>query len=657
MKSNVSDHLEILRCIYTDACSKCIAEVSDLRDLMTIESRAKSEGLSFLTITLPSFCSDFERSLADGYIGSKAFRSFRKARAIPAFLQGMLSHIFDHETGRIIDEYTEDISTIVESVRQICLAFKKLATPCTSERTQKALSSYTTTEHELKSFSVPKSDHDEFLHVSDVLWGNMLGNLCLDMLVSRHGPGATAERTSGNQKYHWRFWHERLDPYFPFIDTAYSISAGLGGKEIEDVTFLSQEQEYPVRVITVPKTLKAPRIIAIEPCCMQYTQQAVRDALYRVIEGYWLTAGHINFRDQSVNQKLALDSSSTGRFATIDLSDASDRVPRDLALEMFRSNPDLMDAIDACRSTKAEMPSGSIIDPLYKFASMGSALCFPVEAMYFYTLSVMALLVKHDLPVSLSNIHFVTRDIYVYGDDIVVPTDAALQVLDYLQKYNCKVNSSKTFLKGNFRESCGLDAFNGYPVTPVYIRKLRPQCLRQGSELISWTATANLFYLKGYWTTASHLFKQVEKILGALPYVSPESSALGRISLLGYRSIERWNRKLHRFEIKAWVPSPVYRSDSIDGYAALQKSLLRLTALNNDSTIISFDFESNSKSKTNSELSSRFVPQEDMNQTLKALIKRAKGVLDTPKDFDSLSLERTERRGVVALQHRWVTAS
>jgi hypothetical protein len=148
---------------------------------------------------------------------------------------------------------------------------------------------------------------------------------------------------------------------------------------LEDVTFDTPELEQPVKVVLVPKTLKGPRVIAEEPCCMQYVQQGIRDVLYDLLENKnRFTSGHINFRDQTVNQSLALASSSDGRLATIDLSDASDRVPYDLALLMFQSNPEVMEAIDSCRSLRAVLPSGQVIGPLRKFASMGSALCFPV---------------------------------------------------------------------------------------------------------------------------------------------------------------------------------------------------------------------------------------------------------------------------------------
>lgn len=579
MKSNVSDYLEMAQHIYIDAIAKCIADVSDLRDLETLRSRVEDEGVSFLTITLPRFCLDFERSLAEGHIGRNAFPNFRKNGSHPAFLQGMIGRIFDRETGRIYDEsnsdFVRDFPILVDGVRQICLAFKKLELPCSSERTAEAFANFIAIEQSFETFSISEQDHREFSRVSSVLWDNCLADLQPLQFIPRHGPGATAERVSGNQKYAWKLWHDRLEPYFPIIDTAYTMSAK-DSEEFELVTIVSQEQEQPVRVTPVPKTLKGPRIIAIEPCCMQYAQQAIRRELYSRIESSELTKGHVNFRDQSVNQKLALMSSKTGQLATIDLSDASDRVPRSLALEMFSANPDLRDSIDACRSTKAEMPDGSIIGPLNKFASMGSALCFPVESMYFYTICVAALLREHGLPVSRANVFRVSRDVYVYGDDIVVPSTNAITVLDYLQKYNCKVNNSKTFVTGRFRESCGVDAYDGELVTPVYLRKERPKNRHQASELVSWVATANLFYLKGYWRTADHIYKRCEQIIGPLPYVSPESSGLGRVSYLGFRSVERWNRRLQRFEVKAWVPSPVYRSDRIDGYSALKKSLLRL---------------------------------------------------------------------------------
>jgi hypothetical protein len=483
----------------------------------------------------------------------------------------MTSHVFDCETGRLQDDVP---SIYIEAIRQICLVYKKVELQCTPARERAALDNFISVEHDVQQFSASPEDSALFAEISDILWTNAVGSFDPSVLVPSHGPGATAERISGNQKYVWRAWFERLDRCFPFYDYAYSLSH-YDETQLQEITFVPENMETPSRISLVPKTLTSPRIIAIEPVCMQYAQQALRAYLYDTLESYWLTRGRINFRDQSINQRLARDASADGRFATIDLSDASDRVPWSMVQVMLQSTPLIREYIDACRSRSTCLPDGTIV-PLAKFASMGSALCFPIEAMYFYTICVVASLQAELLPVSPENVYLVSRDIYVYGDDIVVPTHRVVAVLDYLQKYNCKVSAHKSFWTGRFRESCGVDAYNGDEVTPIYVRRMLPENRQQVQEIISLVATANQFYLKGYWRTAQLLFDKAESIIGPLPYVGRTSSVLGRISYLGYRSVSRWNVDHQSFELKGWHPSTIHRSDSVDGYPALQKCLLGL---------------------------------------------------------------------------------
>lgn len=634
MKSHISDFLELWRTIYLDACANCVADVSK-RDISTTISRVKEEGLSFLTITLPRFARDFERSLEQGYIDPTAFQNFRKVGSYPAFLQGMIGLIFDRDSGRINDVKNYDspdtFSSLVCSVRQICLAFKKVELPCTPEREHAALENFIVTEQSFEMLALSPEDIEAFASVSSLLWGHVLRNLRLDKLVPRHGPGATADRVSGNQKYRWRFWHDRLEPFLPLIDSGFPISCGefsVYGSELQRVSILSSDEELPVRVTPVPKTLKGPRIIAIEPCCMQYAQQGIRNLLYEVIESDGLTAGHINFRDQSINQRLAKKSSIDRGFATIDLSDASDRVPLDLALSMFDQYPDVRDFVNACRSTTAEMPDGRIVGPLRKFASMGSALCFPVEAMYFYTICVVALLKSQNLPVTFSSLRRVGKSVYVYGDDIVVPRKHATIILDYLAKYNCKINTDKTFYRGFFRESCGVDAFLGREVQPIYVGTRMAENKRQSSEILSTVATANLFYKRGYYRTSLYLFDRVETITGPLPTCDEDSHVIGRNHFWHPLSTfkQRWNEKYQRLESLVFVPTPVYRTDRLEGFAALQKCLLKLEGLNPEPY------------KTRS-----FRSVDPLVDYIDSLVAE-----------DVKHLERTARHGVVAIQRRWV---
>jgi hypothetical protein len=617
MKIHVRDQLKLAELIYDDATAKCIAANPFRKfDLKTINLRVEKEGLSFLTITLPAFNKDFERSLEQGFIElSHSFMAFSKARMfsalIPSFLRGITVQLFDKDTGRLLDDVRNNpmrYSTYVEAIRQICLSFKKIEIPCTSLRTYKAVSNFVTTEQDLSSFKVPDAEVLYFRETSRQIWDPIVSNIILETLEPKHGPGQTAEHISGNQKYNWQFWYERLDTFFPSLPNGYSISAA-GEGEWDQLQFISPEHEVACKVTPVPKTQKGPRIIAMEPCCMQYAQQAVRAALYERIELGDLVRGHVNFTDQTINQRLAMKSSLDRSMATLDLSDASDRVYHELAISMFDSHPDLRDLISACRSTHALLPGGQKVGPLVKFASMGNALCFPVEAMYFYTICVASLLMVTGRPVNRANVLDACSMVYVYGDDIIVPREYAISIRDSLQKYNCKVNFDKSFWSGNFRESCGVDAFGGMEVTPTYIRSLLPTNRRQAQEIISIVASANLFYKKGYWRTSFYLFERIEKILGPLPYVSETSPVLGRNSFLGYRSFGRWNVKFQRREVSGWTPVSVYRTDRLTGYAALTKCFL-----SEKSDIFGFT------------------------------------------ERDPLHLERSARPGAVTLQRRWVDA-
>jgi len=581
MKSHVRDLTDIAVCIYKDATAKCAATQLEHRDIVTLISRAEHEGLSFFTITLPSLGEDFERSLSLGRIDSTYFRSFRKYGKIPAFLRGFFSHVFSKVTGGILLE--PDI-TAIEAIRQIAYSFKKLEVECDPRRVAERLQGFKQSEHELQQ-PIAQNDVDTFVNVSRVLWHTLdpARNLQGQWFLPKHGPGATAEKLSGNAKFKLSRWHDRLEPYFPLLHNVFSSENAYDSEEFEKVSIIPENEEQPVRVVTVPKTLKGPRIIAIEPVCMQYTQQAISQALVKELETYVYTKGHVNFTDQSINQRMAMIASNKQNYATLDLSAASDRVPNSLIGYMFEQNPDLQGAIQACRSKQAQMPDGEIIH-LQKFASMGSALCFPVESMYFYTICIAALLEKRNLPVTSLNVFKVSRDVFVYGDDILVPTHDAAAVIDGLQKYYCKVNISKSFWTGRFRESCGMDAYDGQEVTPTYVRHPRPHNRREAGALISWVKTSNLFYKKGYWLTSSAMISVVETILGTLPIVGPKCSGLGKVSFQNLVSSKRWNKEYQVMEVRTWCPVPVYRKDTLEGYHALTKCLTSLERRVSDCT-------------------------------------------------------------------------
>jgi hypothetical protein len=255
---------------------------------------------------------------------------------------------------------------------------------------------------------------------------------------------------------------------------------------------------------------------------------------------------------------------------------------------MLKSIPEFSRMIFACRSTRAELPSGKII-PLRKFASMGSALCFPIESVVFFIIIVSFRIRNAGVRITPRNVSKYSEGVLVYGDDIIVPTNEAPLVCDYLERFALKVNRHKSFWTGKFRESCGVDAFNGTDVTPTYARRSLPTNKADVRGLLSLVALANQLYFAGRWTTARFLRQKAERLLGPLPSVGSSTSrlierldrdvrtpmreypGLGWSSFSNAESFSGWDPNLQTLRDKRWVVVPKRVADPLTGDAALLK--------------------------------------------------------------------------------------
>jgi hypothetical protein len=397
-------------------------------------------------------------------------------------------------------------------------------------------------------------------------------------LVPRHGPGATADYLYGNQKWRAHTWTDRLETLFPYLE--YALPNHRHWESLELVKFLSHEDEQPVRLVDVPKTHTTPRLIAVEPVCMQYIQQAISVPLRELIEHDYLARELTRFSDQKLNQAMAHCGSDDGSLATLDLSEASDRVANWLVEELYENFPLFLEGIQACRSEHAKLPSGEEI-PLLKFASMGSAMTFPIEAMVFTTIVSLAILHAESATFSEDSIRSLHGRVCVYGDDIIVPTRHAEIVIEYLETFGFKVNRRKSFWTGEFRESCGKEYWNGYDVSIVRFRKGIPSSLHDVDEIVSTVATRNLLAKAGMVKTAAFLDTMLEEILTYFPYVSETSPILGRHHPLGYYQVDKLHVTLHAPRTKGWIVKSKIPDNRIDDKEALMKCLLEVIGMPN----------------------------------------------------------------------------
>lgn len=209
---------------------------------------------------------------------------------------------------------------------------------------------------------------------------------------------------------------------------------------------------YGNRFLTVPKDSTKWRGIAVEPSINVFYQlsigKLIRSRLRRL--GLDLNVG------QDIHRRLAREASTDGHLATLDLSNASDTICKNLV--EFLLPPTWFSVLNDLRSPKTFFQGRFVL--LEKFSSMGNGFTFELETLIFQALVTACCELELEKP-------FVS----CFGDDIVFPSSSSKAVIAFLQLCGFEVNRRKTFTEGNFRESCGGDFFLGEPVRAHYLKK------------------------------------------------------------------------------------------------------------------------------------------------------------------------------------------
>lgn len=496
--------------------------------VLKVRSRVRSEGQSFLTKTLPSLGKAFDKALNDVIPLNSAKLKFKSQpnSELPLFLGEFFNRVLD-PNGRILPN---PCASSVQVIRRVCGLFYKLELPYTTKQEQQVVDSFVKAEDDisackcnLQSLAITlnaMATDDVTTVVSSQcavarrarkLLARVFQHFDPTDIVPRHGPGAVATRQKLWDKFHWTNVSDRITELYPF-DAYFMASLGHVCDDYKTITSLSSTS-LPARVLLVPKDSRGPRLISCEPVDFQWVQQGLSKAIVELVESHKLTKFAVHFTDQVPNRCGAILGSIEGRYATLDLKEASDRVSLDLVHLLFPEN--LCRYLDACRSLSTVLPNGQELT-LQKFAPMGSSLCFPIMALTIWAI-----------------LHAAAPDAYtrerilVYGDDVIVPTAYAANAIEQLESFGLLVNRDKSCISGLFRESCGADAFKGVNVTPVRIRTGWSSS-PSPDAYPSWVAYANSFYDMQYYNTYDLIVERLLAVYGKIP---DESMQLACISL------------------------------------------------------------------------------------------------------------------------------
>ncbi|UJQ85424.1 MAG: putative replicase protein [Alehxovirus pseudonemorisvicinum] len=571
------------------------------RDYKRLLSAVDSHGIPFIMDTMVSFAKHLDRCLADGRLtptGLCHFGPYRRGVAVPRLFKGLLLRVF-YADGELRPD--PDVGSI-RFLRQLLLCLKNFTISCPNSRIYESVQEFIRTDDEVR---LPSLSWDDVCLNSSSAYDLQFGDLVLpelplfpgqnlggegipsigretlsavqltaDIVTSflgrfdplewrtRHGPGAVSDlRGNSINKYDFPSWNDRLETVFPFADFAFA-NYGDWAHSLQHEDWFNEcktSTEPTSRLIAVPKTYRAPRLIASEPCAHQWCQQSVRDYLMSRIADTPISPA-ITFRDQSVNGRAAAGASHSGSHATIDLSSASDRISCWVIERLFRRSTTLLSALHSCRTRWITQDLDKRCPDrkrLRKFSTMGSAVTFPVQTILFSVIAVGATLNKRGIRPTIRSIRKVSQEVQVFGDDIIVPIDSWELTRDILTAFGLKVNVDKTFGTGKFRESCGTDAYDGHTVSKVSV--LRMPAVTKPESVLSAVDSHNNLFINGYFEAASYIKKTVEAVgRYVFPSVASDSGLLGWWSFGipdNSHLKTRWNARLCRTEYRCTRPS------------------------------------------------------------------------------------------------------
>ena len=522
-------------------------------DYQLLSRKTQAEGLTVLASILPEHGAIYDRSL-QGITRCASVKGFKRS-----FLSELRRRTHDGN-GYLL---TNPCIQSIKDMRQLCQMFKKLEVPYSAVQTDKAVKEFVETDTNIPALPLRDPDALSAMVVARACIQKALQGLNLFNIQGHHGPGSVAEGIPQWDKCAWTSMSISLRTYYP----------------PEKYFFLTDSMEYPLRdqwkryqnlettpvalalMAFVPKTFDKIRIINEESTPNMWIQQGQKEALYRNAES-WRNRylfRHVNFTNQNINRKLALDGSKSGKIITLDLSKASDTVGLDHIKFVFGGvERTVLLPLLASRSNGVILPNGDV-HHYRKFAPMGSATCFPIEALYFWALGVA---VSH--LTSGDPLWTCSRRIWVYGDDIVTVPQYGEAIAEYFPKFGLKLNEDKCCTAGKFRESCGMDAFDGIDVTPVRVKRFvgitgeDPQTLLSSIGFQNNSAYVNpslartartLCQLRAYGLPRLSVYDDFEP--GYLHY---RDTSPGQ--WFHRKTKFRWNEHLQRYEFRALSAGP-----------------------------------------------------------------------------------------------------
>lgn len=220
----------------------------------------------------------------------------------------------------------------------------------------------------------------------------------------------------------------------------------------------------------VPKNVDTERAICVEPSINMFFQLGLETVLRDRLTKLW----NVELGAQpDLNRILARIGSRDGNFATLDLSSASDLISTRLCELLLPEY--VYQTLLELRVSNTTIPDFGLKVDLGMISTMGNGFTFPIMTILLSCI-VRACYTYLGVPIR-DNPRYGAQVLApgnwaVFGDDIIVVREAYDLVVETIERFGLRVNKSKSFNTGPFRESCGHDYFLGHDVRGVYLKRL-----------------------------------------------------------------------------------------------------------------------------------------------------------------------------------------
>lgn len=454
-------HLELHLALVGDGIARGLPFTK--QDTLSLTARFEAEGSSFFNVTLPLLGRAVDAGLVCGIFTCPMAFKVSKGSRLPQLFNDVFKTVFDSQ-GNLLSE--PNVIAIF-MIRQICLLQSKFVTEPTKEQEEKTVKSFRDGQIALRA--VRLNTDDPTLRIAQAILGYALKRLNLSRINPGHGPGAVHEKRDKEERWDFTYWSARANKVYPYHEYGVQSLNHLREKS-NKVIFLDKMM---TRIALVPKDFRGPRLISVEMSAMQYLQQGQMHSMMDYIESHALLKQSIRMRDQTFNQ-LAAQRAYENDHATLDLSNASDTVSLPLFWFLFAKVPKLRRLLCHTRSDFASS-NGELIR-LCAMSPMGSAVCFPIETLVFWSLSLATMYRATNCDhrdLDRGVLFELSSSLRVFGDDIIIPRVNLEPLMSTLRSVGCIPNMSKTCSVTPFRESCGTEWFRDVPVSITRNKKVR----------------------------------------------------------------------------------------------------------------------------------------------------------------------------------------